>query len=845
MNKSIVTAEYDDDFRMYLQGDTDASQGVDYTVEYGYTNTDKNSLDNRGIYIKFYDPYDDTTFTHNAGTEIFIRVKARGSNSYIYEGYIGNQTFNNNGEQDRMWFSPFEQVLTIEHEDVILSSIEVVLHTAAFKVADQDTLQLYKSSYNLIYGKDYYTYKETIVNRDDKGNFIDAKVQSKIRLNYTNNVPLLTFADNSCGSYEIQCNYDVTSKYYYNDALDTMKESSVPQVTYSISIANLCETEHPELDYKNFKPIAGTRVPIYDSELGFNGLLGFINTVSFNLLEPQNTEITISNFKDKFEDLFQKITAATIQLQNKGDYYDYATTITDNTGVINKDLLADTLMQNNVELSLSTNNDVIWSEKGIEVTSKVLNENGVYGKMKITSNGIFIADQYDEYGNYKWETAITPSYINASKMVVGKLDTRQIQIWNSSQPRFLWNENGIYAYGQDGDGNTDFNSYVLYNQDGLQFRQLVERANQITFMNLLQYPDFSEGYESYWSSNAKLDIQSNVGYNSLIGTTEVATNNIKIQHAQFNLNKDHKYYYRASVNITNTDNKQIFGVAIGLQSFQKSLSSYANEMKTISGIVSNASIENLFTVQVIAPMVAEGWSTILTQPMLIDLTATFGPDAIVTVEEMDKLPFFATTYTTAAEDTFKTYNDIIRLDWNGLKLTSQEGALQLTSDNGLEVFEPDEKGNKNLRVQVGEWEETNEGKTIKKYGIRGLNEQGNVCFEISQTGLKVGYAGTTDTVDNIIDNNLAYNVYIHSTEGLIFKDGHAKTTLTATIKKGQETITELPANLECYWRKSSADEEGDAIWNNDPIHHNVLSVEVSPKDVNSQATFHFVLQEKQ
>ena len=827
MNKSIVTAEYDENFKMYIKGATNAMNGVDYTVEYGYTNTDKQSLDNRGIYINFYDPEDGTIFTQTTDTRMYVRAKARGTDFYIFEDSIPNQHFvNSEGATERMYYASMEQILTIDHEDVILSSIEVLVDGVGLQHINGANASFIPAKYNLIYGTDYYTYKETI----------DNKVYTKIRLNPTTNVPLMTFGGSAYCSYEIQCNYDVTSKYYYNDALDTMKESSVPQVTYNISIANLCETEHPELNYRNFKPIAGTRVPIYDSELGFDGLLGFINTVSFNLLEPQNTEITISNFKDKFEDLFQKITAATIQLQNKGDYYDYATTITDNTGVINKDLLADTLMQNNLELSLSTNNDVVWNEKGIEITNKVLNENGVYGKIKITSNGIFIADRYDEYGNYKWQTAITPSYINASAMVVGKLDTRQIQIWNSTQTRFLWNANGIYAYGQDSKGNTDFNSYVLYNQDGLQFKQLIERTKTTVFRNKIQNPNF-EGDYIQWSTdeNATLDISVAEGYNVLISTTQVARQQLAIYHHALDLNKKHKYYFRATVGAANVSTELEHSLVVGLQNFAKTTTYSASEdMVTISGFVTGATIQNLYYVQFNNSEVANNWQFKLTQPLLIDIDETFGEGVTVTLEELDKLPFFVNQY--AYADTFNIYKDAVKLDWNGLALDAQDGALKLTSQNGLEVLQPDEnslnESERRLKIQLGKWTEDDK----EKYGLRGFDAEKRNIFELSDAGLFLRYGDSNQTIDDIIDSSLSYSVDIISTNGLIFKNGNVNTQLKAIIYKGQIDITNTLPNSAISWQRESGNEQADATWNENHKGYGSI-LELTNGQIDSQATF--------
>ena len=833
MNNSIIDSEYDENFKVYVKGPTHTTQGTDYTVEYGFTSSNKNDLINRGIYINFYEPEDGTIFTQTADTRIFVRAKARGTNYYIYEGYLNNQTYiNGEGKRARMYYSPFEQILTIDHEDVILSSIVVTANTAGINYINDETLQLVSSNYTLIYGTDYYTYKETI----------DDKVYTKIKLQYTTNVPLMSFdKDNPVCNYQIDCNYDVTSKYYYNDALDTMKESSIPQVTYSISVANLAQLNRPGIDYSKFKPVAGTRVPIYDEELRFNGLVGFINSVSFNLLEPQNTEIVISNFKDKFEDLFQKITAATIQLQNKGDYYDYATTITDSTGTINKDLLQDTLMQNNMELKLAQNNEVVWSEKGIEVTNKEKNDNGVYGKMKITSNGIFISDKYDEYGNYKWETAITPSYINANKITVGKLDTRQIQIWNSSQPRFLWNENGIYAYGENSNKQTDFNTYVLYNQNGLQFRQLVTRLKGTQFTNLIQNPNFIGTFSNQWSTseNATLDIEKIGDYNCLVATLNVSNRNLEINHHNLDMNIQHKYYYRATIGLEGVSSTMQHQLIAGLKDFSKTVNyNIADNMITLSGIVTGANNQNFYGVRAVISEVLLNWKLKLTQPILIDLTENFGEKINFSIAELDKLPFFIGDYT--YNEIFEVYRDAVSLTWDGLNIDAQEGALRLSSENGLEVLEPIENSingkDKRLRIQVGKWEDIQDGKEIEKYGIRGLNEKGSTFFEVSQEGFKVKYGDTNDTIDNIIDGTIAYNVTIFSSNGNVFKNGNISTVLKAIVTKGQEDITSTLQNSAFLWTRVSSNSTADTLWNQE--HTGVGSqIEVTEEDVDSQATF--------
>ena len=49
-----------------------------------------------------------------------------------------------------MFYSPFEQILTIDHEDVILSSIIVTANTAGVNYVNDTLLQLVPSSYTLV-----------------------------------------------------------------------------------------------------------------------------------------------------------------------------------------------------------------------------------------------------------------------------------------------------------------------------------------------------------------------------------------------------------------------------------------------------------------------------------------------------------------------------------------------------------------------------------------------------------------------------------------------------------------------------------------------------------------------
>lgn len=835
MSNNIVGSEYDENFKVYVPASTDKSgNATNYTVDYGYTNTDEESLTNRGIYINFYEPYSSSAFTQDSTTQMYVRIKARGTGNYVWEGYIGNQHFtNNDGVTKRMFFAQLTQELILDQVDIILDSIKVTLNTAQLNYITTDTKELKPISYDLVYGTDYYSYKETK----------DNKTYTKIRLSNSTNVPLGSFdIPNTYISYTVNCNYDTTSKYYYNDALKILKESSIPQVTYSINVVDLSKLILPHKDYSLFKPEIGKRVLIYDKELRLNGILGFISEISRDLLSPENNVITISDYKDKFEDLFEKITAATVQLQNNYDYFSKATEALDSSGNINTNLLENALMENNTKLSMSESNDVTWDESGITITDKKLNENGIYGKIKLTAGGIFMADSYDQYGNYKWQTAITPSFINASKMTVGHIDTRQIQLWNSSQPRFLWNENGIYAYGLN-NGVTDYNTYVLFNQDGLKFRALSTITESIDLINEVKNSNFSSA--DYWESTINgagiptLDIVAGNVYNILKSTSEIETDEIIIKQTTSNYDSGHKYYYRVEVNIENIPQNLPATISVGFTSLMKTYDYNSNKM-LISGFVNSLTPEDFFTIRAKLSSPQKDWKLTITEPIIIDITKSCGEETDVDLNFLDTIPFFieGETY----KNSYEAYADALSLTWSGLKIGAQRDALTLSSSNGLEVFQPASiaQGGKQLRVQVGMWEEetTVDGTIVltKKYGIRGLNANGVKIFELSQDGFLVRYEDEDTPIDDLINNSVAYNVLITSSNGNSFINGQINTILTATVYKGQTDITKQLQNNNFIWTRVSDDSESDDIWNYE--HQNIGNqVTITNYDFDNKAVF--------
>lgn len=745
-------------------------KGTDYEVQFGYTtyDTEAPSQYKRGIYVTFYQLQSITTtgVGINKDTQLYIRAKARESNPYIYTGYVRPEFTN-----ERPYFAELERILEIDTEDVIRSSVKVELTTGLVSYPDFASIKTAtQQKITLEYGTDYYTYKKM----DDK----TKKTLTKIHLNTTTNCPLMTMKEptDAPSWFNVTYEQDVTGKFYYNDALEVMKTSCFPQVSYSINVLDISTVLNPELKVKDFRPEVGTKVPIYDEELNFFGLIGFISSITYDLLEPQNTTLSITNFKDKFEDLFQKITASTVAIESKEYNYDKTTTITNSTGEIRTDLIMDSLKQNNMALALSPNNDVVWDNSGITVTNKELNKQGVYGKLRITSNGIFIANKYDDTGNYAWTTAITPDFINANAITVGNLDTRQIQIFNSSEPRFIWNETGLYAYGEDSDGYTDFDTYVLFNDGGLTFRELSKFKGNITLENLF-VSSFKESYQSWTyvgdtqtlkqeTVNEKVLDYVTIGNTTRRNSIKAYVNSsiFKTKENKPRIIKKHKYYYSIKIRFNNIPKTAAIDLYGGFSGRYKELEFdningkeingdfMSSGWNIISGFADN--IDNTGTFGIIAALTElnQEWSIDIADPIVIDVTDSFG-DSVPAQNYLDEMDYFVGEKTNPIKN-FDVYQTSVSLGWNGLSIGAQENVVQLTSTDGLVIYQPkDIQKNylqKQMKLQLGTWTD-DDGTPM--FGLRGLDVEGHTIFEISQRGVYLKY-GASSSIDGNIFNDM-------------------------------------------------------------------------------------------
>lgn len=270
-------------------------------------------------------------------------------------------------------------------------------------------------------------------------------------------------------------NADITKKNYtitfqvshandtlYLDAKQVAKDNSRPKVSYSISVANTPNRMR--------KIVLGEMVFINDYSVDVHRAPGYISGLTLNLDAPKEDEIVIANYKTKFEDLFSTITASSEAMKNNKRSYDLASSAFVG-GQLSGSILQQALVNNNISLSFSQTNVDMTSGDGIILTNTSPYTNGVYGQVVLRGGGIFCSSDIDDAGNRIWNSAITPTGINANYITSGQLDTNQIRIFAGNDMSFQWNDQGIYAYRRLEDGGVDLGTYVRYSYDGLEYTQ--------------------------------------------------------------------------------------------------------------------------------------------------------------------------------------------------------------------------------------------------------------------------------------------------------------------------------------------------------------------------------------
>ena len=259
---------------------------------------------------------------------------------------------------------------------------------------------------------------------------------------------------------------------YYLDALNISADASIPKVEYVLSVIDLSPIEY----YQDYSFEVGDETFATDKDLfGYNkdGTLKLEKVIVTELNEQldntKNNNFTVRNFKNRFEDLFQRLSASTVQVETNEYTWSRAAALNPD-GTIPSSLLTSINAKNSewVSNSIGLLNTYSLDEQGLDLISQLDNNY----QLKATAFGIFLTTSALQ--NTEWTAAITAEGINASCINTGRLNTNKITIFSDYAPAQTWNELGISCYKDTGtqDKNViDETNLVRLDQFGLYLVQ--------------------------------------------------------------------------------------------------------------------------------------------------------------------------------------------------------------------------------------------------------------------------------------------------------------------------------------------------------------------------------------
>lgn len=196
--------------------------------------------------------------------------------------------------------------------------------------------------------------------------FTDYSIFSRNEKKYITIKPEVLLAG-KIGEAKIKINYCLanTALQIYLDAIEVMKENAYPKVSYTIS-----QLFSPKLFYNTYDRL-GQLAHINDAKLKFKNVMGYISAVELNLDKPWEDNITIQNYKNKFEDLFSTIVAQTEDMKKNAYRINAAANAFSANGLLTAEVTPESLLKSARVLNnlIKQNADVI-AAKAISEAAK-------------------------------------------------------------------------------------------------------------------------------------------------------------------------------------------------------------------------------------------------------------------------------------------------------------------------------------------------------------------------------------------------------------------------------------------------------------------------------------------
>jgi hypothetical protein len=259
----------------------------------------------------------------------------------------------------------------------------------------------------------------------------------------------------------------VDNDTYFLDAQKVLMTSSKPKLEWTIEVVD----GSMATELENFEFEVGDKTILVDNEffgVEKNGEKNYvfevlISGIKEGLDNATKNTIEVRNYNTSFEELFERISAATQTLELNEQTYNKSQYFTSD-GELDADILQKTLLQNSLILANAADNSYVLDETGLSFQS-LLNPNK---KVRLLAEGLFLSNETDlKTGAPKWTTGVTAEGISASLLTAGEINTANIKIFSDAQPSQSWNKLGITSYRVDSDGKVDNTTFIRLDQFGL------------------------------------------------------------------------------------------------------------------------------------------------------------------------------------------------------------------------------------------------------------------------------------------------------------------------------------------------------------------------------------------
>lgn len=256
----------------------------------------------------------------------------------------------------------------------------------------------------------------------------------------------------------------VDDEKYYADALSVLYNSCYPKVAYDVNVIEISKLP----GYEGYAYNLGDITFVEDKEFfgdDFRVEVSVTETTD-NLDDPSKNKIKIQNFKDQFQDLFQKITATVQQTQYNTGSYEKAVALAEAGQERKQQFLTDALDGMNSRLAVAGQQTVVIDNSGITVTD----DDTPSESIRMVGGAIMLSKQ-DANGEQKWTTGLTSDGVSANLITAGVINAGQIAIMNSDQPAFRWDTYGISAFDTTTyEGTTsgfNYDKFVRFDKNGI------------------------------------------------------------------------------------------------------------------------------------------------------------------------------------------------------------------------------------------------------------------------------------------------------------------------------------------------------------------------------------------